>query len=240
MADGPPPGPRRGFSLLELIISIGLLSLLLSLIFGSLYQLSQGADSLQDSLEERQELRILLKLIGDDLLSMQWLEQYHSGNDGRATGLKATFTAVGSGRFSSISFHAAQPARFFRTLARQDDPGVHEVGWEVKENRDGVLELVRREDFYLDDDMGSGGVEVPVAEGMLKFQVSLLPSSGASSSSGGAATTETIENWADEWRSWEKPKGQRLPKAVKLILGRKTKSGIELEETLEINLMSSG
>ena len=217
---------RHGFTLLELIIALTLLGTVLTLIYGSLYQLSTGAGSLRDSLTERQELRLLLKMITDDLQSARWLNAYMAGHPTATSGLRASLRKEGSGEFSDISLHTSQWARFHRALPREKDPGLHEVGWKVRPASNGTLELVRREDFYLDEEMMSGGVEVPVAENLETFRVEFLPVPDAPT---------TTEEWSSQWNSGELAKGRRLPLAMRLKIGRKLPSGEVLEETMELN-----
>ncbi|MDH4248191.1 MAG: type II secretion system GspH family protein [Deltaproteobacteria bacterium] len=228
MSDNNPSSSPRpaGFTLLELIIALSLLGIVLTLIYGSLAQLSTGAVGLREGLNERQELRLLLKMISDDLRAMRWLTYYVARHPDAPAGLRATLHKEGNGEFSELSMHCSQSARFFRALPREKDPGLHEVGWKVRPGAEGLLELFRREDFYLDEDMLSGGVEVPVAENIQTFKVEFLPISDAPT---------TFEEWRSQWNSMDQPRGKRLPLAMRLKLGRKLPSGEVLEETMEFN-----
>src|SRR5690349_23437887 len=69
------PSPTRaaGFTLIELLAALAILSLILALAYGSFFQISGAATSLKGELEEQQELRLLLKMIADDLQSARYL-----------------------------------------------------------------------------------------------------------------------------------------------------------------------
>ena len=219
-------GYKQGFTLLELIISLSLLGTVLALIYGTLYQLSSGANHLRDGLNERQELRLLLKMISDDLQGVRWLGNYLAAHPAATSGIYATLHKEGNEEFSEIAMHISQPSRFYRSLEREKDPGLHEVGWLVRPDKEGTPALFRREDFYLDDNLQSGGVEVPVAEGIQVFRVEFLPVPDAPTNS---------EEWTDRWNSGERAVGKRLPNAVRVTLGRKLPNGEELKEIMEFN-----
>lgn len=221
---------RRGFTLIELMVSIVLLGIVLTLVYSSFFQLSAGARSVERQLEARQEVRLLVKMLADDLRAVQWLKQYVAGNEARRTGIVGDIDFVEGRDFSRVDFHAAGPARFHRDVPPEADPGLHEIGYRVRlnENRD-KLELVRREDFYLDDDITEGGVEVPIAENIEVFRVEYLP----------AATSSTGPEppWEERWNVSLSAAGEaRLPAAIRVTIGQKEEDGKVLEESLEFNL----
>lgn len=238
---GQGPGQRapRGFTLIELLVSLLLLGLVMGLVYGSFFQISRGATQVESSLTERQDLRLLLKIVGDDLQSAVWLEQFWQGGQRlgqtRATGIVAHPEVVDGKEFSALSFHVAENTRFYRRVVPAADPGLHEVGYSVRRVQEGEeghgLELVRREDFYLDDDLQHGGISVPLADRIDTFLVEFLPPE---------ADPSALEDaWQKDWDSTTRPADKRMPKAIRLTIGRLDAAGKTHQETLEINLNAS-
>lgn len=232
----PRPGARRrGFTLIELLVAVALLGLVLSLAYTAFFQVSRSAGDLQQRLTERQELRLLLRMVADDLASVQYLDEWTTG--GRSSGLIADVERVQEEEFTTVDFHAAGPTRFFRQVDEARDPGLHEVGYRVAPSQDRQrLLLVRREDFYLDDDLRGGGsedLEVVLAERVREFRVRMLDPATAGAS-------EEREQWLDRWDSRERPANSSpLPVAIRLSLAVEGESGEVHRESLAINLPRS-
>jgi len=74
---------QSGFSLLELLISIALLGLVMSLLYGAFFQISNSTLQVKSTLETRQELRLLMKMVLDDLQNVQYLK--HFAESGQST-----------------------------------------------------------------------------------------------------------------------------------------------------------
>ncbi|MGB1693506.1 MAG: PulJ/GspJ family protein, partial [bacterium] len=81
---------RKAFSLLELLVSITLLALVSALIYGAFFQVSNSSLRVKESLSQSQELRLLMKMVLDDLQSLQYLENFVKEKDSASeTGLIA-------------------------------------------------------------------------------------------------------------------------------------------------------
>lgn len=224
---------RTGFTLLELTISMALLGMVMLLVYGAFGQISTRARELGEELNERQELRLLMRLVSDDLGSAQWLDRFSDKTSNPATGISSDTEFRDGQDFSRIRFHAARPARFHRRLPGGLDPALHEVEYQVRpvEGEKG-LELVRREDFYLDDDLTEGGVSVVVAENIVDFLVEFLPPD--------YDRNAFEEPWQKRWEVDPSVSNQqRMPVAIRLTLGRRAASGKVLREVIEINLQGS-
>ena len=70
------PISRKAFSLLELLVSITLLALVSALIYGAFFQVSNSSLKVKESLSQSQELRLLMKMVLDDLQAVQYLEHF--------------------------------------------------------------------------------------------------------------------------------------------------------------------
>ncbi|MDH4120930.1 MAG: type II secretion system protein GspJ [Deltaproteobacteria bacterium] len=222
---------RGGFTLLEVLLALILLTILLTLVFTAFFQISSGASRQKESLTTQQEIRLLQKLILDDLAAIRYLPRLQRNGIHLPSGVMSAMERVGRDEFSRLSFHAEVSARFFRKVEPARDPGLHEVGYRIEEDR-GEYWLTRREDFYLDDQLWEGGKEVRLAKGVRKFKVEFLPFSPNPRD----PRLTTPEDWQDRWDSAQGAGGRRLPRAIRLTLGLDTEDGQTWEETVEINL----
>jgi prepilin-type N-terminal cleavage/methylation domain-containing protein len=222
----------RGFTLIELLVSLLLLGLVLTLVYTAFGQISGPALALRDQLTEQQELRLLLRMVADDLQSAQWLDRYWSKGVQYRTGIVAETVPEGGKDFTRISFHAERPARFFRGLDPLQDPNLHEVGYDVEPSEDRKqLVLVRREDFYLDDDLEHGGVTVQLADHIDTFLVEFLAPD--------ADLNAPQTPWLQRWDSPNQPDSMRMPLAIRLTIARQDPAGHILRESIELNMPAS-
>jgi prepilin-type N-terminal cleavage/methylation domain-containing protein len=233
---GPSHGRTRretaAFTLIELLLAIILLGVLLTLTYGAMFQITGNAQILTQEFSEDQEMRLLVRMIAQDIQAIRYLREFARDKGGTATfasGLIARTEFVARGDFSRISFHAAMPARQHRQRPESGDPLLHEVGYQVQEDRAaGSLVLVRREDYYLNDDLENGGVTSVLARDVEEFKVEcLLPPQ---------APGQTLEVWSTDWDSGKQAPDARLPRAMRVTLGQLGKNGRHLKETLEVNL----
>jgi type II secretory pathway component PulJ len=217
--------------LIELLLAISILSAMLALLFGAFSQITGGAVVVQDQADERQRIRLLVGLIADDLAAAKYLKAVADPNATSATtGIVADTEFVQDGEFTRVDFHAEVPARFHRALSEGQDPELHEVSYRVRQSEDRErLELARREDFYLDDDLRNGGIEAPLLANIKTFLVEFLPEDGKS-------TNEDAENWLEEWNSKDRTEDDELPAAIRLTLTVLGQNGRELGETVVVNL----
>ncbi|MDP6093414.1 MAG: prepilin-type N-terminal cleavage/methylation domain-containing protein, partial [SAR324 cluster bacterium] len=75
MNAGPTTG-REAFSLIELLVSITLLAIVSAMIYGAFFQVSNSSLKVKASLSQSQELRLLMKMVLDDLQAVQYLEHF--------------------------------------------------------------------------------------------------------------------------------------------------------------------
>lgn len=232
LSHGPAQRGIAAFTLIELLIAIVLLGVLLTMVYGAMFQITGNSRILTEEFSEDQELRLLVRMIAQDVQSIRYLREFareQGGNAKYASGLIARSEFVARGDFSHLSFHAALPARQHRQFPESQDPLLHEVGYQVQEDRAaGSLVLVRREDYYLNDDMENGGVTAALAQNVEQFKVEcLLPTE---------APGQTLEAWSTDWNSGKQKPDARLPHAMRITLGLLGKNGRHLKEVLEVNL----
>lgn len=220
--------PCRGFTLIDLLISLSLLAIVMTMVYGSFLQISNNAAARTEELTQQQELRLLLHLVAGDLEAAQWLTRFNEKGVGFKTGIVSGTEFLKGRDFTRIDFHAARPSRFFRRLPDGLDPGLHEVGYRVRrEERGEALRLVRREDFYLDNDIEAGGNEVVIAEEIEEFLVEFLPPN--------ADPNAFEEQWEKRWDANIRGKGSEMPIAIRVTLALKTKKGVVLREQVSFN-----
>ena len=236
----------KGFTLLELLISIALLGLVLSLLYAAFFQISNSTLQVKSTLETRQELRLLMKMVLDDLQNVQYLKRFaESGQTPqRETGLIAEIklgpenTETGElEEVSSIYFHTANKSRFYPEV-KERDPELHEVAYTLDENPDTkTWEFIRREDFYLDRNLREGGKSYVLSEAVTKFELELLESETALAGGG------FEEKWTKEWNSDENecndPMAAEnfcLPRAIKLTMALKGEDEKTVSDTQVTNL----
>lgn len=239
-----PPAP--GFTLIEMLLAILLLAVIVSLTYAAMFQVTNGAKFLTDEFTEDQELRLLLRMLAQDLGSVQYLKNYVAAapaGSARQSGLIATTRFTGSSDFSALDFHTAVRSRQNRQAPEGSDPMLHEVGYSVREDLvTHALQLVRREDFYIDDQMQLGGVTAVLASGIEVFKVECLVPA--------AAAGQVQEQWTQTWDSNMQTDAQtgtqtgtqtvvRLPAAIRITLGIAGKNGRHLKETVEVNLLAA-
>ena len=240
-----------GFSLLELLISISLLGLMMTLLYAGFFQISNSSMKLKSSLEKRQELRLLMKMVLDDLQNIQYLTNFANAGQSlmprNETGLIVEI-AQGpinpeTGDYNEVSlifFHTTIKSRFFPEIT-DPDPLLHEVSYVIQENLETkTWEFIRREDYYLDNNIREGGKSYILSETVTEFNLELLESETALAGGG------YREKWTKVWNSDEaledgcsdpKIKGNFcLPRAIKLTMAISGEDGNSIKDTQVSNL----
>ena len=239
---------KFGFSILELLISVTLLGLVMSILYSAFFQISNYSLKVQSALDARQELRLLMKIVLDDLQKVRYLKHFADSEQGenqqRETGLIADRNLgpenPDTGQLeevSSIDFHTAIKSRFFPEENFRD-PELHEVGYSLHENLDAkTWEFMRREDFYIDTNLREGGKYNVLSEEVTKFELEFLESETALAGGG------FREKWTKVWDSDERlcsdldvNENFCLPRAVRLTIALKAKGEKTISDTQVINL----
>ena len=239
---------NSGFSILELLISVTLLGLVMSVLYAAFFQISNSSLKVQSTLYARQELRLLMKIVLDDLQKVRYLkhfaESYQSETQQRETGLIAERNLgpenPDTGQIeevTSIDFHTSIKSRFFPE-ENSRDPELHEVGYSMQDNPDTkTWDFIRREDFYIDNNLREGGNNHVLSEEVTKFELEFLESETALAEGG------FREKWTKVWDSDERlchdlkvKENFCLPRAVRLTMGLKAKGEKIISDTQVINL----
>jgi len=239
---------NSGFSILELLISVTLLGLVMSVLYAAFFQISNSSLKVQSSLDARQELRLLMKIVLDDLQKVRYLKHFAESDQSetlqRDTGLIATRNLgpenPDTGQIeevTKIDFHTSIKSRFFPE-GNSRDPGLHEVSFSMQENPDiKRWEFIRREDFYIDNNLSEGGKYHVLSEEVINFELEFLESETALAEGG------FREKWTKVWDSDEKLchdlkviENFCLPRAIRLTMALKAKGEKTISDTQVINL----
>lgn len=240
----PMPSPKRhsrGFTLLELLVSIALLGMVVGLVYSAFFQLSGATRGVQDTLSARQELRLLMKMVLDDLQAVRFLKHWAEagGDEGRVSGLDVSQQLGPNNEDSSVvSLHAAVRAKFYKLDENGEigDPELHEIGYFLEyDSDDQVWKFLRREDFYLDDEFTDGGKQQVLSRRVSKFLVE--PRVAEKEAAFGGGSTDLWEPlWSARTHECVKKQSGCLPLAVRLTMGIALSEDESLEQTQQINL----
>jgi prepilin-type N-terminal cleavage/methylation domain-containing protein len=241
------PISRKAFSLLELLVSITLLALVSALIYGAFFQVSNSSLKVKESLSQSQELRLLMKMVLDDLQAVQYLEHFVEDEESNSqTGIISTLEWVQSiennsspSEVSNLSFHASVPSRFFKDIESVRsgmDPQLHEIGYFLEfDQAEGILEFKRREDFYIDNDLTEGGRIQVLSESVSDFQVEFLFRE-IEQAAGGSKEEWTAEFNTEERECFKTGEPPCLPRAIQLSMSLQGASGEIVSDSQVINL----
>ena len=140
--------------------------------------------------------------------------------DAFQSGIIGKNNSLGGFDLDSIHLHVSAPSKFFRGLGRNQDPSLHEVSWYVEEGEDGQNHLIRREEYYLDDDMTAGTRSQghSLVQGVTNFDIKYY----------GSAAKPAEE--------WESSLVNQLPLGIIVTLEMEDKAGTKVKSQFTKNL----
>ena len=239
---------KKGFSLLELLISVALLGLVMAIIYGGFFQIANFSSAVKSDLNSREQLRLLMKIVLDDLQNLQYLTNFTDSETNilslSETGLIAE-RVIGStnhnkeeiSEFSIINFHSSIKSRFYPRV-KESDPEIHEIGYYIEEDLDSKSwNLWRREDFYIDNNIKEGGETQIISRSVINFDIEFLESETA------LAVGGYVEKWTKKWDSEENKCNNPsikenfcLPRSIKLTIALKGKDERSVSDSQVVNL----
>lgn len=189
--------PTRGFTLLEVLVSIGIVSLISTLIYGAFYGMSRSAQSAEHINDRYHQGRTAIERMARELSSA-----FISAHE-RFTGLQqvrtTAFVGVDERPAARVDFTSFSHRRLRRDAHESDQNELSYFG--AVDRSTGNLDLVRRESRYIDHEPTRGGVVQVMVENIESLQISYL---------------DPISNeWVERWDSTQ-PAAQigRLPSQV--------------------------
>ncbi len=199
----------RGMTLVEIMLTIGLIAMVSVLIYGTFQTLGRGRQMEQRRAERTREGRQALDRITREMQSA-YISMHQPANVAlvvRNTG----FVSAMSGDFARVDFTSFAHRRLLRDAKESDQAEVsyftaHDDRPQSRDRSRGEkLDLVRREQTPIDTDFRKGGIVQVLAEGVKEFRVKFFePSTG---------------QWIDRWDSTQtNMQFGRIPIEVRVTL----------------------
>jgi len=188
---GPLLATTAGFTLLEIMISIGILVLVLAMVYNAFNSSIKAFATIDAHGDAYGEARLTLNRMSEEIGSIYLSE--HNPN----TGLLGEDKDEDDLPFDSLHFTSLSHIRWIKDSRESE---LCEIGYFLE--RDQEMEksfLFRREDWNVDGTLEEGGIALELAEGIEGLNFRYYDG----------------EEWADDWDS--KAKGG-LPKAIEVVL----------------------
>ena len=217
-----PKGYPKGFTLLEVLLAISLLSVIITLAYLSFDQISTHSQILNQNIQNQQKLRLLMHVVSEDLRAAYFLPSLAQLQ--QPSGLQAGLRVYEGKPFSWFSAHVVGKARLHRNAKQAIDPEVHETGYEVVQDEEG-LKLVRREDYYIDGNLNEGGVKQVLVIGVKAFNLEFLP-----------LRANEERGWVKEWSALSRTANDRMPVAIRFGMAIQNRQGRIFQEQTTFNL----
>ena len=190
----------KGFTLLEVMVSMAILGVIMTLIWSSTSQSLRAKDRFEKRDLVFHQGRVALRKMGEDL-SMAFLTRGAARRAEGATAIKTFFIGEDRASQDSLSFTSFSHLRLFRG-ARESDQC--KVAYEVVPSPEdpGRFNIVRREDPWIDDTIEVKGRAFTLAWDVREFDVEYYD----------YRRDEWIKSWDTEQADWR----GRLPMAVRI------------------------
>lgn len=193
---------RRGLSLIEVLVAIGIVSLIATLVYGALDGMAKSRETIERTSERFQQGRSALARMSRELQSAFLSLHRPIINPGLQVG-QTIFFGSDSGRQDRVDFTSFSHRRLGFGTHESDQ---NELSYFLSTDPEtGNVDLARRESPIIDMEPKSGGVVQVMAYDVETFDVSYLD--------------PVINDWVDRWDT-SQPTGQyeRLPRQVRIEL----------------------
>lgn len=223
---------KDGFTLLELLVTLGLFAAIMGLLMNVFFQFKDQSTRFESMMALRQEARVLEHLLRQDLQAAVNLSKYATsgggGDEPNRSGVIGVDEQEASEESDELHLHVNRPVRFFRGLEPNKDPELHEVSYFLDLDDNERKNFTRREQFYIDSDMTDGENSIShvlstnVAGLDLKFYLS--------------GRAEPLDEWGTSAIQREFEAAVGVPPGIQVTLKLKSPSGEILENQFQINL----
>jgi len=192
----------RGFTLVELIVAVAILSGVCLLIFGAFAGMKASKDGLQRLADRYREGRLAMARISRDVQSAY--VSNHAPFDPSLQVVKTAFKASPGNPAYRLDFNSFCHRRLERDSHESDQAEISYFG-SPDPDHSGVTDLARRESGKLDAEPTKGGKVEVLATDISRFELKFLDA--------------TTGMWTEEWDTTEAT-GQlnRLPVMMKIVL----------------------
>ncbi len=192
---------RRGFTLLEVMISVAILGVIMILIWSSTSQSLRAKDRVEARDLAFHQGRVALRKIGDDL-TMAFLAKGTTSAAPGATGpVRTFFIGEDKGERDELRFTAISHLRLFAASKESDQA---KIAYLTRPNaEDGALvDIVRREQPWFDDATEVETRDFVLAEKVRTFEIEYFD--------------EKRDDWTGSWDAAKAEFRDRLPLAVRV------------------------
>lgn len=193
---------RRGVTLIEILVSLGIIALIATLIYGALDGMTRSREGLSRIGDRYHQGRTALSRLTRELQSA-FVSMHAPANPAFLT-RTTIFLGKDSGHEDRVDFTSFAHRRLGRNAHESDQS---EMSYFIARdpNVSGKSDLVRREDVHIDLEPDKGGTVLVVAEDVSEFDLSYYD--------------PVTQLWTDSWDS-SQATGQlgRLPAQVKVSL----------------------
>lgn len=188
-----------GFTLVEVVVALAILSVIGMLSFGALSGALQARDYLESSDEVDRSARMALARISREIRLA-----FLTANTGATSTYKTVFIGKDGDPSDQIWFATMAHRRSLRDAREGDQAEVTIWAEPDPHGEGGELALLHREAGRIDEEPDKQGVVLPLATGVTRFDLRYLD----------AQTGE----WRDEWDTTSVDTPNRLPRAVQIVL----------------------
>jgi type II secretion system protein J len=193
-----PRRQRGGFTLIEVVVALGIMVLIGAMAFGTLAGALKTRDYLEADDEVARAARATL-----DRLHRQLSVAYLTSNTSAVNTYKTVFVAINEDETDQLYFATLAHRRLYQGAFEGDQS---ELTWFVEDDpqAEGELMLLMRESARIDQEPSKGGRVLPVARGVKRFDLRFLDG--------------TTGEWREDWDTTGTETTSRLPRAVTIIL----------------------
>jgi type II secretion system protein J len=196
---------QKGFTLLEVLIAVFVLSLMSLLIWQITNNTYRGTEKAGKYDEVYQYARVAIKRLNDDL-SMAFLAGSTlkgKQSDGTVT-FETVFDGANEGDADKINFASLSSVRLIMDERKSDQVEVGYFISQCPEVEEKINCLMRRESPVIDNKSDEGGESFPIARGIKKFNLEYYDSSK--------------QEWLGSWNSKDPATIDKLPRAARITL----------------------
>lgn len=185
---------QKGFSLIEIMIAVGLLTAMSVMIYTTMSRSLEG----KARVEKRDEVLHAVNLgIGKLTTDLSQAFIAYSNLEGQNSAYK---TGMKGGE-EEVSFSTFSHYHYIKNAKDTDQVT---VGYELKKNEEGFYDLMRRESLRLSEEIDEGGAQFPLIENVKEFKLEYYDSNK--------------REWVKEWDTTKVSVLGRLPQAVKISI----------------------
>jgi prepilin-type N-terminal cleavage/methylation domain-containing protein len=224
--------PNSGFTLMELMIALGLFAAITGILTSSFFQFHQQSDRMETILRLRQELRIIEQILRNDVKSAIYLDKFMEDpkklQDGRKTGIYGVDESGGDYSKDQLHMHVNNVSRFHRNLTKKQDPEIHEVSYFLEEDETGEFKFKRREEFFIDNDITDGERSIlhTLSNKIVSFDVKYFKST----------SEEELDEWDVDDNTSTGSQEEKLPAGLIITLKIEGKNGESLSSEMQVNI----